>query len=146
MTRSDYAERHGLDNTAPKAVVDNLRAWCEAIGEPVRTAFGGKVVSVSSGYRSPAVNKAIGGNVAGQHPKGQAVDFEIFGVANMDLAKKIIELKLVFDQLILEHHDPKLPNSGWVHVSHVRGGKNRGQVLRAVLNGKGKTEYLPGLG
>lgn len=143
LTRSEYAERNGINNDAPPEVVENLRALCVTILEPIR-AVAGKPVSISSGYRSPAVNQAIGGNATGQHPRGEAADFECFGLDNLTLAEKIISMGLPFDQLILEFYVPGNANSGWVHVSHKRLGKNRGEVLTAsTVNGK--TVYTKGL-
>ena len=77
-----------------------------------------------------------------QHAKGQAADFEIFGIANADLAKYIIN-NLDFDQLILEFHNPEEPNSGWIHCSYKNAEENRKQVLRAYRNDDGKTVYEP---
>lgn len=145
LTQSQHAARHGIDNTPPPEVVENLRALCTAVLQPLREAIG-KSITITSGYRSPEVNKAIGGSTTGQHPKGEAADFECFSMDNKALAQKIIDMKLPFDQLILEFYVSGDPNSGWVHVSHRRDGKNRGQVLTASRGPDGKTKYTPGLG
>lgn len=139
--KSQAAVRNGLDNTPTKEVVDNLTALCFNVLEPVRAQFG--PVSVSSGFRSPAVNRAIGGSRTSQHTTGEAADFEVFDIDNCDLAQWIAD-NLEFDQLILEFHDHAAgPNSGWVHVSYNRNG-NRKQVLTAKKV-SGKTVYIPGL-
>ena len=143
LTRSEAATRMGLDNTPSPDVIVNLRALCEKVLEPLRVAIG-KPLRVNSGYRGPLANTAVGGSNTSQHSKGEAADVEVDGMDNTQLAKKIIELKLPFDQLIAEFVDPDRPGSGWVHVSHKRSGPQRGQVLRAVAL-KGKTAYLPGL-
>lgn len=141
FTKSQEAVRRGLDNTPTKEVVDNLIALCSNVLEPVRAQFG--PVSVSSGYRSPAVNRAIGGSRTSQHTTGQAADFEIFDLDNCELAQWIAD-NLEFDQLILEFHDHESgPNSGWVHASYNVNG-NRRQVLTAKKV-NGETVYLPGL-
>ena len=144
LTRSETAARRGIDNTPPPDAIAALKKLCEAILEPLRADLG-KPIHVSSAYRSPALNEAIGSKPTGQHPKGEAADFECFGFDNKALAERIIALKLPFDQLILEFYVPGDPNSGWVHVSHKLNGPQRGQVLRASSKG-GKTVYTAGLG
>lgn len=143
LTYSQTAERNGIDNTAPPEVVANLKALCDAVLEPLRTAVG--PITVTSAYRAPALNKVVGGNSKGQHPLGQAADIECFTISTRALAEKVIELKLPFDQLIMEFASATNPNAGWVHVSHKKEGSNRGQILRAERNAAGKTVYLPGL-
>lgn len=105
----------GLPNNPPPAVVERLRAVCQHILEPVRAHFG-RPVRVNSGYRSPAVNRAVKGAAKSQHVMGCAVDFEVPGVPNGDVAAWVRH-NLDFDQLILEAHYPSLPSSGWVHAS-----------------------------
>ena len=100
MTRSQTAARKGIDNQPPADVVANLRDLCVQVLEPVRLHYGVPIIP-SSGYRSPALNAAIGGAKNSQHCKGRAVDFEVSGVSNYDLAVWIRD-NLVFDQLILE--------------------------------------------
>lgn len=63
-----------------------------------------------------------------QHPKCCAADIEISGVSNVDLFEWI-KKNLEYDQLILEFVNPKIPNSGWVHVSWNRFGNNRKQAF-----------------
>jgi hypothetical protein len=92
-------------------------------------------VSISSGYRSAALCEAIGSSSKSQHTKGQAADFEIFGVHNKDLSDWIVQ-NLDYDQCILEFWNPNDPNSGWVHCSYNDAG-NRKQYLKASKdNGK----------
>jgi len=95
-------------------------------------------VTISSGYRSPELCTAIGSKITSQHAKGEAADFEIFGVSNKALADYIDET-LHYDQLILEYWKESDPNSGWVHCSFSEG-KNRRQYLRAYKE-DGKTKY-----
>jgi zinc D-Ala-D-Ala carboxypeptidase len=87
----------------------------------------GKPYRVNSGFRSPDLNKAVGGSKSSQHCLGQAVDFEIPGVSNWDLAG-YIETSLDFDQLIREFMKAGDPTAGWVHCSY-RAGDNRKQAL-----------------
>ena len=131
------------DNTPNAEQIENMRALCEKILQPLRDHMG-KPMRINSCFRSNAVNKAVGGSTTSQHSQGEAADIEFDGFDNLALAKKIIELKLPFDQLIAEFLVPGDPNGGWIHVSHKRSGKQRGQVLTASRAG-GKTVYTPGL-
>jgi zinc D-Ala-D-Ala carboxypeptidase len=143
LAHSQSAERRGIDNTPSPEVVANLRALCVNVLEPLRADVG--PITVTSGYRGPALNKVVGGNAKGQHPLGQAADIECFSVSTRALAERVIELGLPFDQPIMEFANDADPQAGWVHVSHRADGKNRGQVLRAVRDVGGKTVYLSGL-
>ena len=141
FTKSETAIRKRIDNTPNSVHATNLKAVCEKILEPVRNHFG-KPVRINSGYRGPALNAAVGGSSKSQHCNGEAVDFEIDGLPNPELAKWVSE-NCEFDQIILEFYDPKEgPNSGWVHASY-SAGKNRKQKLTAVTV-NGKTVYKPG--
>ena len=137
LTKSQTATRKGIDNTPSTEHQDNLKSLCTFILQPVRDHFSG-VVSVSSGYRSPELCTAIGSKITSQHAKGEAADFEIFGVSNKELAD-YIHHNLDYDQLILEYWKESDPNSGWVHCSY-RDGDNRKQYLRAYKE-DGKTKY-----
>ena len=142
FTKSETAIRKRIDNTPNSEHAQNLKNVCEKILEPVRKHFG-KPVRINSGYRGPALNTAVGGSSKSQHCNGEAVDFEIDGLPNPDLAKWVAE-NCEFDQIILEFYDPKEgPNSGWVHASYTSKGANRKQKLTAVTE-KGKTVYKPG--
>ena len=141
MTASQTAERKGINNNPNDDQITALQKLCENILQPVRDHYA-TPVTVSSGFRSEELCEAIGSSKTSQHAKGQAADFEIFGIANADLAKYIIE-NLDFDQLILEFHNPEEPNSGWIHCSYKNKEENRKQVLRAYRNDDGKTVYEP---
>ena len=139
LTASQTAERKGIDNTPSAEHQENLKSLCEMVLQPIRDHFG-RVVSISSGYRSPELCTAIGSKITSQHAKGEAADFEIFGVSNKELADYINEY-LDYDQLILEYWKKEDPNSGWVHCSYTNG-NNRKQYLRAYKE-DGKTKYEP---
>lgn len=126
MTKSQTAIRKGINNTPDQEVIANLKALVENVLDDVREHFK-KPVVINSGYRSPKLNKAIGGSRTSQHCNGQAADIEIPGVSNLEIAEYIRD-NLNFDQLILENYDPVDPSSGWVHVSFVKN-PNRGQTL-----------------
>lgn len=139
LTRSPTAKKYGIDNSPTPEHIENMRAVCEKILEPVRTHFG-KPVTINSSYRSPALNKRIGGATKSQHCNGEAVDFEINGISNKVVADWIGD-NLEFDQVILEFWAPGGdPNAGWVHASIKRNGQNRNQKLIAKKTG-GKTTY-----
>ena len=140
LTKSQTAERKGIDNTPSPEHQENLKLLCTHVLQPVRDRFE-RVVSVSSGYRSPELCLAIGSKTTSQHAKGQAADFEIYGLSNQELATYIKE-NLDYDHLILEYWKKEDPNSGWVHCSYNKG-YNRKQYLRAYKeNGSTKYEHI----
>ena len=139
MIKSQTAERKGINNNPNEDNIENLQRLCEHILQPVRDHYG-KVVSVSSGFRSPELCVAIGSSTTSQHASGQAADFEIYGVSNKVLADYIAD-NLDFDQLILEFWKPEEPNSGWVHCSYKGADQNRKQYLRAIKDANGRTAY-----
>lgn len=123
---SQTATRLKIDNKPTEAVVENLRAVGENVFEKVRAHFG-TPIRLSSGYRSPKLNKAIGGSKTSQHMTGQALDIQgTNGVSNKAIFD-YIKANLVFDQLIWEFGNAQ--NPAWVHVSYRADGKNRKQVL-----------------
>ena len=134
LTKSQEATRLGIENTPSDEHILNLKILCENILEPIRSHFKAPVV-VSSGYRSEAVCLAVGSSSKSQHIKGQAVDFEIFGIPNKDVTDWVVQ-NLDYDQCILEFWNDKEPNSGWVHCSYSKD-NNRKQYLNAQkLNGR----------
>ena len=126
FTESQTAARLGLDNDPPAELYETLKATARCM-EDIRDLLGGKVVLVSSAYRSPEVNKAVGGSANSQHTKGEAVDFTCpkFGTPR-EIVTKIKDSPLLFDQLILEY-------DRWVHISFST--RNRRQVLIIDRNG-----------
>ena len=140
LTASQTAARKGIDNTPSPTPQANLKSLCASILQPVRDHFE-RVVSVSSGYRSQELCVAIGSKTTSQHAKGEAADFEIFGVSNKELADYIHE-HLDYDQLILEYWKESDPNSGWVHCSYSQN-HNRKQYLKAFkIDGSTKYESM----
>ena len=137
LTKSQTATRKGIDNKPTLDHIENLTELCTQVLEPTRRNFG-KPMVISSGYRSEELCEAIGSSKNSQHAKGQAADFEMFGVDDKELAK-YIKNNLVFDQLILEFYNPDDPSSGWVHCSYSKE-ENRKQSL--LYNGKDYTEWL----
>lgn len=141
MTKSQTALRRGIDNEPGDEEQANLQQLCEHVLQKVRDHFG-KPVTVNSGYRSPELNKTIGGSTTSDHCKGMAADIEIPGVSNYELADWIKE-NCEFRQLILEFYTPGVPDSGWVHVSY-NYEDNEKKVMTA-LKEDGKTVYKLGL-
>jgi hypothetical protein len=125
---SDTAIRLQIDNTPTDEVLVNLQNVCQFILEPVRNHFD-KPITITSGYRSPELCKAIGSSERSQHCLGMAVDCEVLGVPNKELADWVVN-HLEFDQCILEFWKPEETNSGWVHISYNKG-NNRKMYLRA---------------
>ena len=141
LTKSATAERSGIDNN-PKDLehLVNMTHLAIHILQPCRDEFG--VITVNSGYRSPDLNKAVGGSDKSQHCHGQAADFESYSISNPDLAQWIVD-NLEFDQLILEFYNGKDPNSGWVHCSYSLM-ENRKKCMTAMKTA-GKVEYKEGI-
>jgi len=137
LTKSQTATRKGIDNTPSTEHQENLKSLCEMVLQPVRDHFS-RVVTISSGYRSEELCLAIGSKTTSQHAKGEAADFEIYGLSNKELADYINE-NLDYDQLILEYWKESDPNSGWVHCSY-NVNVNRKQYLKAYRE-NGRTKY-----
>ena len=133
MVKSATAVRLGVDNSPSSIHLVNLTHLAIHILQPVRDQFG--VITINSGYRSPALNAKVGGSKTSQHCNGQAADFESFSTPNPDLAKWITK-NLDFDQIILEFYDGKDPNSGWVHCSYNLM-RNRRKILTALKTKNG---------
>lgn len=125
----------GLPNALPKHLEGNLRALAENVLQPARDALG--ALQVTSAYRSPAVNKAVGGSKTSQHVQAQAADLKYTG--GNDVLFHWIADNLEYDQLIAEGSDGN-GNPKWIHVSYSTT-KNRKQILIAVFN-NGKAKYL----
>jgi len=114
-------------------VVDNLEQLCVKVLQPLRDALK-YPLHVNSGFRCHRVNSSIGGATKSQHLTGHAADVDDFKNGNEFMLRKIVELKLPFDQLINEF------NFAWVHVSYDPK-RNRRQILEAVKDKNFKTVY-----
>jgi len=129
LCKSQTALRKGIDNNPNSDHISALGYLAMNILQPVRNHFG-KPFTPSSGYRSIDLCLAIGSSERSQHAKGEAADFEVPNVSNMELAQWIVS-NLDFDQLILEYYTGG--NTGWVHCSYKESG-NRKEIL--TLNKK----------
>lgn len=116
-----------------ETVIKNLELLCVNILQPLRAALK-YPIHINSGYRCPRVNASIGGAFKSQHLTGQAADIEDYKNGNEYLLKKIVEMKLPFDQIINEF------DFKWVHVSYDPK-RNRRQILEAVKDANHKTVY-----
>lgn len=133
LIKSDYAIRHGIDNTPTQEQIENLRQLCINILQPLRDAIG-VPIHIDSGFRYFEVNQGIGGSKTSQHCEGKAADLTTAEYNPMELVKKIFACKLPFDQLIEEFDE-------WAHVSFDPS-QNRRQILYATKIG-GVTKYTP---
>ena len=112
MERSATATRFAIDNTIPENLKNNVARLVDNVLDPLREAWG-RPLAVSSGYRCPALNRAVGGSATSHHMKGMAADITTGNkVDNRRLFQLIINLKLPFTQLIDER------DFSWVHVSY----------------------------
>lgn len=130
LTASAKARALGLDNAPPPEAARRLGLLVERVLDPLRGELG-RPVRITSGYRSPAVNAAIGGSRTSQHMTGEAADIKAEGVSAPDLAAAIVRLGLPVDQVIW--YAPE--RGGHVHVSHRADGRQRGEVLEAPAGG-----------
>jgi hypothetical protein len=140
VTKSNTASRLGIDNSPTSEHITNLIKVANNIFQPIRDHFE-KPIFISSGYRSEALNNAIGGSKTSQHSKGESIDIDNDAVEypTNRMIFDYIKDHLEFDQLIYEFGDDK--NPAWVHVSFTESKQNRRQVLKAVKI-DGKTKYL----
>jgi len=131
LCASDTAKAKGIRNVPDTQQMLNLCALVHKVLQPLRDIYGG-AIKIGSGFRSPALNKAVGGVSNSQHMKGEAADLCIDG--DIQKGKQWIEIIRAlgeYDQLIWEKN-PKTGNY-WVHVSYRSDGKNRKQYIPELL-------------
>lgn len=134
LVHSTTAIRNGINNNAPPDAVRNLTYLCQNVLEPLRE-YMDCPIKISSGYRSPELNKLVKGAKKSQHVEGKAADLVVLG-RNFEMFRFIMQY-LPFDQLIWEFGTGIEPD--WVHVSYNVDGNKR-QVLKAYKH-NGKTKY-----
>lgn len=123
----------GLFNTPTAEHIAALARLVALVLDPLRVDLG-RPVRVTSGFRSAAVNKAVGGSSTSQHLRGEAADIKVDGMTTAEVARAIHRLRLPVDQCIVERGD-----AGWVHVSTALDGGNRGQWLASPK----PRQYIP---
>ena len=134
LTASETAARKGIDNTPSEEVIDNLKRLAAALQE-VRALLNHRAILVSSGYRSPELNQAVGGSATSDHCKGLAADFicPSYGTPN-DIVRAIAASDLPFKQVIREFDK-------WVHLSIPEEGQEpRKQAL--IIDREGTRAYV----
>ena len=135
---SRTATRLNIDNKPNNDQMQNMCLIAEEVFEPLRVWVGGPI-KINSFFRSPELNKTIGGSTKSQHCHGQAIDLDdTFGRATNAEMYEFIRKYLDFDQMIWEFGDDDNPS--WVHVSYVSEDKNRNRCLKAYKE-NGKTKY-----
>lgn len=139
LVHSNTASRLNIYNIPDEQEVDNLKRLAREVLQPIRTATCAPLI-ISSGYRNEALNTEIGGSSTSQHMLGEAADILSTALDPKELAEKILEMGIEFDQLILEYYD-KENGDGWVHISKKASG-NRMEVLTKLKNVPG---YQAGL-
>ena len=128
-TRSATAARMNLNNAPDEDQIKCMGILSEKIFEPLRKHVGGPIM-INSFFRSPELNKYVGGSTTSQHCKGQAMDLDdSYGHATNAEMYEFIKKNLDFDQMIWEFGDDENPD--WVHVSYVSPKANRNRCLAA---------------
>ncbi len=136
FVHSQTADRLGLCNTPDAITVQRLRSVAHGL-EMIRTLIQCPI-TVSSGYRSTLVNRAVGGAASSQHLTGHAADITAHNFGSpRDLMDAIVKAKLPYDQCILEFASLSDDSKGWVHISFSE--RNRRQAL--VIDHNGTRDY-----
>jgi zinc D-Ala-D-Ala carboxypeptidase len=118
---SEIAEYHNIRNVISTFEVrDSVKALVLTVLQPLRDAIG-LPIHINSGYRCPALNRLVGGVSTSQHLLGEACDIRIDGIAPRQIAIRVRDLGLPFDQMILY--------PGFIHLSHKLNGEQRGMIL-----------------
>ncbi len=130
MVFSRTADRLGIDNTPPELIIENLKSIARVL-EDIQKRIGAPIL-ITSGYRSPELNKKIPGSSKNSaHTRGAAVDFIAPAYGDpLKICKEIMNSRIMFDQLIYE--------GTWVHLGIEP--PMRRQVLTRVDN-----KYVAGL-
>jgi hypothetical protein len=135
MTVSQEAVRRGIPNLPKQEHIANLQKLCNEILEPLREKIGRPIV-VTSGFRSEAVNKFVGGSKTSDHMEGKAADIIVPGMTPLQVCQVIATINLPYRQCINEF-------GAWTHVSI--GPQAKRELLSAKKDAEGKTFYLKGL-
>jgi len=132
------AKRKGIENIPDEYQTTNMYILAHKVFEPLRKWVGGPI-KINSFFRSPELNKAIGGSSKSQHCEGRAIDIDdVYGHKTNAEMFEYIKENLDFDQMIWEFGSDKNPD--WLHVSYCSTDENRKRCLKAYRE-KGKTKY-----
>ena len=135
LTRSGTALRKGIENSPTDKHLVDIQLMITNLIQPIRDGLG--PVRVTSGYRSPRLNRSIGGSRKSQHCKGQALDLQFWQdgrMINEKIYDFVIKSELKFDQMINEF------DFSWIHLSY-NPKHNRGIILEAYKDTDGDTAY-----
>ena len=135
ITHSNTAKRLGIKNEPTEIHLQNMQHLVDNILQPLRDSIG--PIRISSGYRNPSLNRAIGGSPKSQHCKGEALDLQFWRggeMFNKEIYEWILQSDLEFDQMINEF------DFAWIHIS-LKEKNNRKQVLKAYKDEDNDTKY-----
>ena len=135
IEHSNTAKRLGISNEMSEKHLENMQRLIDNLIQPLRDSIG--PIRISSGYRSPSLNRAIGGSSRSQHSKAQALDLQFWEKGKMNnkvIYDWILESDLEFDQMINEF------DFAWIHIS-LKAEGNRKQILEAYHDEDGDTKY-----
>ena len=135
ITKSNTAKRLGIENAPDKEHLKNMQVLIRDLIQPMRDALG--PIRISSGYRNPQLNRAIGGSTKSQHCKGEALDLQFWKngeMCNKEIYDWVLKEGIEFDQMINEF------DFAWIHIS-LKDNNNRKQVLEAYKDKDGDTAY-----
>jgi hypothetical protein len=133
LTRSQTASRKGIDNTPPQQAIDSLNLLCSTLLEPARALLG-VPISVDSGFRSEALNEAVGGAKSSAHLDGRAADLVPQGMALQAAFDILRKSNLPYDQVIFECH-------AWIHLAIARPGETPRRMALTAAGGPGHWSY-----
>ena len=136
IVKSNTAKRLGIENAPNKEHLKNMQVLIRDLIQPIRDAIG--PIRISSGYRNPQLNRAIGGSAKSQHCKGEALDLQFWKdgkMCNKEIYDWVIKSGIEFDQMINEF------DFSWIHISLKNGEKNRRLILEAYKDKDGDTAY-----
>lgn len=123
MVRSTTAKKLGIDNSPSEEIANNLVLFIETVLDPIREDWGGPI-SVSSGYRCPELNKAVGGAKNSGHQYGFCADLQVKKVRELAdfIHKWMITHQMKWDEILFERSG----NVTWLHFCWIgKDGKQR---------------------
>ena len=135
IEHSNTAKRLGISNEMSEKHLENMQRLIDNLIQPMRDELG--PIRISSGYRSPLLNRAIGGSRTSQHSKAQALDLQFWKEGKMNnkiIYDWVVESDIEFDQMINEF------DFSWIHIS-LKKNSNRKQILEAYKDDEGNTAY-----